>query len=46
MKGVATDIPVQTIFKGAIPMIAGMIICLLILIVFPSFVTFLPSLMR
>lgn len=46
IKGVATDIPVQTIFKGAIPMIAGMIICVLILIVFPSIVTVLPSLMR
>ncbi|MEF2293639.1 TRAP transporter large permease [Virgibacillus dokdonensis] len=46
IKGVAPNIPVQTIFKGAIPMIVGMIICILLLIIFPSFVTILPSLMR
>ncbi|MCC2248510.1 TRAP transporter large permease [Virgibacillus sp. AGTR] len=46
IKGVATNIPVQTIFRGAVPMIIGMIICIVLLIVFPQIVTILPSLMK
>ncbi|MBR7796278.1 TRAP transporter large permease subunit [Agaribacter marinus] len=46
IKGVATNIPVQTIFRGAVQMIIGMIICIVLLIVFPQIVTILPSLMK
>lgn len=46
IKGVANHIPIQTIFKGAVPMIVGMIICIFLLIIFPQLVTILPSLMQ
>ncbi|MYL42606.1 TRAP transporter large permease [Virgibacillus salexigens] len=46
IKGVATNIPVQTIFRGTVPMIIGMIICICLLILFPPLVTILPSLMK
>ncbi|MFU0791828.1 MAG: TRAP transporter large permease [Virgibacillus proomii] len=46
IKGVANHIPIQTIFKGAVPMIIGMIICIFLLIIFPQLVTILPNLMQ
>ncbi len=46
IKGVANHIPIQTIFKGAVPMIVGMIICIFLLIIFPQLVTILPNLMQ
>lgn len=46
IKSVAKEIPLGTIFKGVIPMIYAMVICILILIIFPQIVTFLPSFMR
>ncbi|MDQ0341028.1 tripartite ATP-independent transporter DctM subunit [Caldalkalibacillus uzonensis] len=45
IKGVAKDVPIQTIFKGVIPMLLAIVICTAILILFPDLVTFLPSLM-
>lgn len=45
IKGVAKDIPLQTIFKGVMPMIYTMIVCIIILLIFPQIVTFLPSFM-
>ncbi|GAK05151.1 TRAP dicarboxylate transporter, DctM subunit, unknown substrate 3 [Geomicrobium sp. JCM 19037] len=45
VKGIAKDIPIEDIFKGVIPMIVAVFVCLFILIVFPHFVTFLPSFM-
>ena len=46
IKSVAKEIPLGTIFKGVIPMIYAMVICILILIIFPQIVIFLPSFMR
>lgn len=46
ISGVAKDIPAQRIFKGVIPMLFMMILCLVLIVVFPSIVTFLPDLMR
>lgn len=46
IKGVARDIPLQTIFRGVIPMIIAMLICVAILIIFPQIVTVLPDLMN
>ncbi len=46
IKGVARDIPIQTIFRGVTPMVIAMVICTAILIAFPQLVTFLPDLMR
>src|SRR5699024_4970914 len=46
ISGVAKDIPIQRIFRGVIPMLFMMILCLVIIVIFPDIVTFLPDLMR
>ena len=46
IKGVAKHIPIQTIFRGVIPMIGAMMVCILLFVIFPQLVTFLPDLMR
>ena len=46
LSGVIKDVPIYTIFKGVFPFLGAMIICLVILIVFPQIVLFLPNLMR
>jgi len=46
VKGVARDVPIQTIFKGVTPMIASMLVCVVLLTVFPALATFLPDMMR
>ncbi|MCK4862654.1 MAG: TRAP transporter large permease subunit [Dehalococcoidales bacterium] len=43
IKGIAPDIPIETIFKGIFPFLAALIICTIILIAFPQIATFLPS---
>ncbi len=45
IKGVAKDVPIQTIFKGVLPMLFAIIVCTVILILWPDLVTYLPSLM-
>jgi C4-dicarboxylate transporter DctM subunit len=45
IKGIAPDVPLESIFKGIFPFLAALIICLLILIAFPQIATFLPSFM-
>lgn len=44
--GVAKDVPLETIFKGVFPMLLALLLCNLILIIFPQIALFLPSLMR
>lgn len=44
IKGVAKDIPTETIFKGIWPFLIALFVCLGLLLVFPQIVTFLPSL--
>lgn len=44
--GVAKDIPLQTIFRGVVPFVLAMIICIIILMIFPKITLFLPNLMR
>ncbi|MUK90816.1 TRAP transporter large permease subunit [Ornithinibacillus sp. L9] len=46
ISGVAKDVPAQRIFKGVLPMLLMMIVCLLLIVIFPEVVTFLPNLMR
>ncbi len=46
IKGVAKDIPIETIFKGIWPFLIALFICLGLLILFPGIVTFLPNLMK
>lgn len=45
IKGVAPDIPLETIFKGIWPFLGAIIICLALLILFPGIATFLPNLL-
>jgi TRAP-type C4-dicarboxylate transport system permease large subunit len=40
-----TGIPLHIIFRGVLPFFAAMIICIILLVVFPKIALFLPSLM-
>jgi len=44
--GVAKDVPLGTIFKGAVPFWVAKIILAILLTIFPEIVTFLPGLMK
>ncbi|MFZ1343222.1 TRAP transporter large permease subunit [Thiothrix eikelboomii] len=46
VKGIATDVPMATIFKGVLPFWFAMAACLLILTVFPELALFLPNRMQ
>jgi len=46
VSGVAREVPLQTIFKGAVPFLIALVICSLILIPFPQIALFLPNLMH
>ena len=43
IKGIAGDVPLETIFKGIIPFLIALIIAAAILLAFPQIATFLPS---
>jgi len=45
IKGVAPDIPLETIFKGIWPFIGTILICLILLLIFPGIATYLPKLL-
>ncbi|HPJ02263.1 MAG TPA: TRAP transporter large permease [Candidatus Limiplasma sp.] len=45
VKGVAGDIPTETIFKGVWPFVIALVACIALLIAFPQIVTFLPNLL-
>lgn len=45
IKGVAPDIPLETIFKGIWPFLGAVIVCIIILLIFPGLTTFLPDLL-
>ncbi len=44
--GVAKDVPLETIFRGVLPMLLALLVCNLLLIIFPQIALFLPSLMK
>ena len=44
VKGIAKDVPLETIFKGSLPFLVACIICIALLIAFPEIATFLPRL--
>lgn len=46
LSGMAKHIPMQTIFRGIWPFLICMIICLALVLAFPSITLFLPSTMR
>ena len=43
--GGVIDVPLYTIFKGVLPFFVGMAICIILLIIFPQIVLFLPNMM-
>jgi len=45
IKGVAPDVPLETIFKGIWPFLLAIVVCLAILITFPAISTVLPNMM-
>lgn len=45
VSGVAKDVPLMAIFKGALPFLIALIFCALLLIPFPQIALFLPNLM-
>ncbi|MCE5274112.1 MAG: TRAP transporter large permease [Deltaproteobacteria bacterium] len=46
VSGVARDVPLQTIFRGCVPLLIAMVILTFLLIPFPWIATFLPSLIK
>jgi C4-dicarboxylate transporter DctM subunit len=45
IKGVAGDVPLETIFRGIFPFLVALLVCTVILIMFPQIALFLPSFM-
>ena len=46
LSGIARDIPMEIIFKGAFPFVLCAMVCILILMVFPQIALLLPNLMQ
>lgn len=46
LRGVAPDVPLDVIFKGVYPYLLMMIICAILVILFPSIALFLPEMMK
>ncbi|GAK53050.1 TRAP transporter, DctM subunit [Candidatus Moduliflexus flocculans] len=44
--GIAKDVPLETIFKGAFPFMLALFTCIALLLTFPQIATFLPSLIQ
>jgi C4-dicarboxylate transporter DctM subunit len=44
--GVAKNVPLEAIFRGVFPMLLALLLCNLILLIFPQIALFLPGLMR
>ena len=45
VKGVAPEVPLETIFKGILPFTIAVLVCLAILLAFPQITTLLPGFM-
>lgn len=43
VSGVERDVPLQTIFRGAMPFLLALIVAAILLMIFPSICTYLPS---
>jgi tripartite ATP-independent transporter DctM subunit len=44
--GIAKDVPLETIFRGVVPLLAALIVCNILLLLFPEIALFLPNLMQ
>jgi TRAP-type C4-dicarboxylate transport system permease large subunit len=45
VKGFAEDVPMRQIFSGIMPFWAAMLVCLVLLVLFPQIALFLPNTM-
>ena len=45
ISGMVKDVPMYTIFRGILPFLLAMVLCLALLIVFPQIALFLPNIM-
>jgi tripartite ATP-independent transporter DctM subunit len=45
LAGVVKDVPMQTIFRGAVPFLLAMVVVVIIITIFPIICLFLPSMM-
>ncbi|MCX8117732.1 MAG: TRAP transporter large permease [Desulfobacterota bacterium] len=43
IKGIATDVPLENIFKGIFPFLGALIVMTIIMMIFPQLATYLPS---
>ena len=43
IKGIAPEVPIESIFKGIFPFLAALIVATAVLLFFPQIATFLPS---
>jgi len=43
LSGVAKAVPMYTIFRGILPFWAAMLVCIVVLMIFPQIVLFLPN---
>jgi tripartite ATP-independent transporter DctM subunit len=43
IKAIAPEVPLESIFKGVLPFLAAMLVCAIIIMIFPIIATFLPS---
>jgi C4-dicarboxylate transporter DctM subunit len=46
MQGVAKDVPLFTIARGALPFVIAMLVCVILLAIFPQIALFLPNSMK
>jgi TRAP-type C4-dicarboxylate transport system permease large subunit len=44
IKGIAPEVPLQTIYRGIMPFLAAIILLTALLLIFPQIATFLPKL--
>jgi TRAP-type C4-dicarboxylate transport system permease large subunit len=45
ISGVSPDVPMHTIFRGILPFFLAMVVCLILLMVFPQIALYLPATM-
>ncbi|MCF8143462.1 MAG: TRAP transporter large permease [Deltaproteobacteria bacterium] len=45
LRGIAKDVPMFTIFRGTLPFFAVMVLCIIIITIFPQIALFLPNIM-
>jgi tripartite ATP-independent transporter DctM subunit len=46
LKGVATEVPMGTIFRGILPFVVAIAVCVAFVVAFPQIALFLPSVMK